>query len=90
MPEQVHPESDCSLWMTHISAAETSDKEQSGGSFYRCINQKRKIKESLTPLMNKNGDLVSIHEEKAEVLKNIFTSVFTSSLSPHSYPVDGL
>ncbi|KAK4826871.1 hypothetical protein QYF61_011990 [Mycteria americana] len=34
--------------------------------FYRYINQKRKVKESVPPLMNKNGDLISTDEEKAE------------------------
>jgi len=40
--------------------------------------------------MNNNGNLVSTDEEKAEVLNNIFASVFTGNLSPHSSPVDGL
>jgi len=39
-------------------------------------------KEILAPLMNKNGDLVSTEEEKAEVF-NIFASVFTGNLYPH-------
>jgi len=32
-------------------------------AFYTCIIQKRKIKESVHPLMNKNGNLVSSDEE---------------------------
>jgi len=40
--------------------------------------------------MNKNGNLVSADEEKAEVLNNIFASVFTGHLSPGPSPVDGL
>jgi len=40
--------------------------------------------------MNKNGDLVSTDEEKAEVLHNIFASVFADNLSHHSSQVDGL
>ena len=40
--------------------------------------------------MNKHDDLVSTAEEKAEVLSNIFASVFTGNLSPRPSPVDGL
>jgi len=39
--------------------------------------------------MSKNGDLVSIDEEKAEVLNNIFASVFTGNFSPHPSRVNG-
>ncbi|KAK4810861.1 hypothetical protein QYF61_008833 [Mycteria americana] len=38
---------------------------------YRYINQKRKVKDSIPPLMNKNGDLVSTDEEKAEIMEQI-------------------
>jgi len=40
--------------------------------------------------MNKNGNLVSTGEEKAEVLNNFFASVFTGNLSPCPSRVDGL
>jgi len=40
--------------------------------------------------MNKNGNLISRDEEKAEVLNNLFASVFTGNLFPCPYPVDGL
>ena len=33
--------------------------------FYRCVSQKRKVKESIPPMMGKNGNLVST-DEKAE------------------------
>jgi len=46
-------------------ARNTKNKEQ---SFYSYVNQKRKVKESIAPMMNKNGNLVSTHEKKAEVL----------------------
>jgi len=38
--------------------------------------------------MNKNGELVSTDGGKAEVLSNIFASVFTGKLSPHPSQVD--
>jgi len=40
--------------------------------------------------MNKNGDLASADEEKAEVLNNFFASDFTGNISPRPSPVDGL
>ncbi|KAK4824620.1 hypothetical protein QYF61_016926 [Mycteria americana] len=42
------------------------DAKNNKKGFYRYINYKRKVKESVPPLMNKNGDLVSTDEEKAE------------------------
>jgi len=40
--------------------------------------------------MNKNGNLISTDEEKAEVLNSCFVSVFTGNLSPRRSPADGL
>jgi len=40
--------------------------------------------------MNKNGNLVSRDEGKAEVLNNLFASVFTGNVSPCPSAVDGL
>jgi len=40
-------------------------------------------------MTNKNGDLVSTDEEKAEVLNNIFASVFTGNLTPQPSQVNG-
>ncbi|KAK4831885.1 hypothetical protein QYF61_020032 [Mycteria americana] len=47
-----------------LNLARDAKNNQKG--FYGYINQKRKVKESIPPLMNKNGDLVSTDEEKAE------------------------
>ena len=58
------------------------DAKNNKKGFYRYVNQKRKGKESIIPLMNKHGDLVSTEEEKAEVLTKIFASIFTGNLSP--------
>ena len=51
--------------------------------------RKGRLKQAYPP-MNKNGDLMSLGEEKAEVLNNIFASVFTGSLSACPSPADGL
>jgi len=58
--------------------------------FYRYVSQKWKVKESIPSVMNKYEKLVSIDEEKDEVLNNFFASVFTGKLSPQPSPVDGL
>ena len=52
--------------------------------FYRYVSQKKKVKESIGSLMNKNGNLVSTDQEKAEVLNNFLprSSLTTSLLAP--------
>jgi len=66
------------------------DANNNKKGFYRYVSQKRKVKESVTPLMSKTGELVTMDKEKAEVLNNIFASVFTGNLSPCPSPADGL
>ncbi|KAK4816578.1 hypothetical protein QYF61_017968 [Mycteria americana] len=65
------------------------DAKNNKKGFYRYINQKRKVKESIPPLMNKNGDLVSTDKEKAEALNNFFTSVCSGNCSSHPSRVNG-
>ncbi|PKU39791.1 rna-directed dna polymerase from mobile element jockey-like [Limosa lapponica baueri] len=65
------------------------DAKNNKKGFYRYVIQKRKVKESVYPLMNPTDKLVTTDEEKAEVSNNTFASVFTGNLSPHSPPVDG-
>lgn len=54
------------------------------------VSQKRRVKESIVPLMNITGKQVTTDEEKAGGFNNFFSSVFTSNLSSHTSPVDGL
>jgi len=46
--------------------------------FYKCINNKKRAKESLHPLLDARGNIASKAEEKAEVLNAFFASVFNS------------
>ena len=50
-------------------------------SFYRYIGDKRKTRENVGPLQKEKGDLVTQNMEKAEVLNDLFASVFTSKCS---------
>jgi len=65
------------------------DAKNNKKGFYRYVSQKRKVKESMFPLMSKTGKLVTTDEYKAEVLKNIFASVCTGNLSSHTSQVGG-
>jgi len=53
------------------------------------MSTRRAMLKKVYPPMNKNGDLVPIEEEKAEVLNKFFASVFTGNLSPCPSRVDG-
>ncbi|KAK4817866.1 hypothetical protein QYF61_001676 [Mycteria americana] len=56
-------------------------------SFYRYIGDKRKTRENVGPLWRETGELVTRDMEKAEVINNFFTSVFTSKCSSHTAQV---
>ncbi|KFQ67578.1 hypothetical protein N335_10393, partial [Phaethon lepturus] len=62
----------------------TRDAKNKKKGFCRYVSQKRKVKESVTPLMSKTGKLVTTNEEKAKVLNDFFASVFTGNLSSHT------
>ncbi|KFW06482.1 hypothetical protein N327_08664, partial [Fulmarus glacialis] len=65
------------------------DTKNNKKGFYRYVSQKRKVKERVLPLMCETGKLVTMYEEKAEVLNNFFASVFTGNLSSHTSRADG-
>jgi len=47
--------------------------------FYRYIWQKRQAKDGVPPLINEKGELAIAYMGKAEVLTELFASVFTGS-----------
>lgn len=64
------------------------DTKNNRKGFQRSMRQKRKVKEGILLLMNTTGKLVTTDKD-SEVLNNIFASVFTGNLSPHTSGVDG-
>jgi len=50
--------------------------------FYRYISRRRQAKKSVSPLINKNGELASSDMEKAEVLKKCFALVLVGGPAP--------
>ena len=56
-------------------------------SFYRYISDKRKASENMGPLWKETGDLLTQDMEKAEVLNDFLTSVFTGKCSSHTAQV---
>ncbi|CAM5102982.1 unnamed protein product [Eretmochelys imbricata] len=49
--------------------------------FFRYVSNKKKVKESVGPLLNEGGNLVTEDVEKANVLNAFFASVFTNKVS---------
>jgi len=56
-------------------------------NFYRYISDQRKARENVGSLWKETGDLFTWDMEKAEVLNDFFTSVFTSKYSSHTTQV---
>lgn len=59
------------------------DVKNNKKGFYRNIGQERQAKESVSPLVNEKGEMVATDMEKAEILNEFFTLVFTGSQASH-------
>ncbi|KAK4823788.1 hypothetical protein QYF61_006510 [Mycteria americana] len=66
---------------TQLELNLAKDVKDNKKSFYRYVDDKRKTRENVGPLLSKMWELVTRNMEKAEVLNAFFTSVFTSKTS---------
>ncbi|CAM5112066.1 unnamed protein product [Natator depressus] len=57
------------------------DVKSNKKGFFRYVGNKKKAKESVGPLLNEGGNLVTEDVEKANVLNAFFASVFTNKVS---------
>ncbi|CAM5102330.1 unnamed protein product [Eretmochelys imbricata] len=57
------------------------DVKSNKKGFFRYVSNKKKVKESVGPLLNEGGNLVTEDAEKANVLNAFFASVFTNKVS---------
>ncbi|CAM5148805.1 unnamed protein product [Eretmochelys imbricata] len=58
-----------------------TDVKSNKKGFFRYISNKKEVKESVRPLLNEGGNLVTEDVEKANVLNAFFASVFTNKVS---------
>ncbi|GAB0183728.1 mitochondrial enolase superfamily member 1 [Grus japonensis] len=63
------------------------DVKDNKKSLYRYVSDKRRTRENVGPLWNETGDLVTQDVEKAEVLNDLFASVFTGKSLSHTAQV---
>ncbi|XP_050792312.1 myoD family inhibitor domain-containing protein isoform X1 [Gopherus flavomarginatus] len=59
----------------------TRDVKSNKKGFFKYISNKKKVKESVGPLLNEGGNLVTEDVEKANLPNAFFASVFTSKVS---------
>ncbi|CAM4512741.1 unnamed protein product, partial [Caretta caretta] len=66
---------------SHLELQLARDVKSNKKGFYRCFSDKKVIRESVGPLLNGRGKLVTEDAEKANVLNAFFASVFTNKVS---------
>ncbi|CAM4534454.1 unnamed protein product [Lepidochelys kempii] len=66
---------------SHLELQLARDVKSNKKGFFRYIGNKKKAKESVGPLLNEGGNLVTEDVEKANVLNAFFASVFTNKVS---------
>ncbi|CAM5084405.1 unnamed protein product [Natator depressus] len=57
------------------------DVKSNKKGFFRYVGNKKKVKESVGPLLNEGGNLVTEDVERANVLNAFFASIFTNKVS---------
>ncbi|CAM4575936.1 unnamed protein product [Lepidochelys kempii] len=66
---------------SHLELQLARDVKSNKKGFFRYVSKKKKVKESMGPLLNEGGNLVTEDMEKANVLNAFFASVFTNKVS---------
>ncbi|CAM5119228.1 unnamed protein product [Eretmochelys imbricata] len=66
---------------SHLELQLARDVKSNKKGFFRYVSNKKKVKESVGPLLNEGGNLVTENVEKANVLNAFFASVFTNKVS---------
>ncbi|KAG6932917.1 hypothetical protein G0U57_020385, partial [Chelydra serpentina] len=66
---------------SHLELQLAGDVRSNKKGFFRYVSNKKKVKESVGPLLNEGGNLVTEDVEKASVLNAFFVSVFTDKVS---------
>ncbi|CAM5091720.1 unnamed protein product [Eretmochelys imbricata] len=66
---------------SHLELQLAKDVKSNKKGFFRYFSKKKKVKESVGPLLNEGGNLVTEDVEKANVLNAFFASVFTNKVS---------
>ncbi|CAM4690923.1 unnamed protein product [Lepidochelys kempii] len=66
---------------SHLELQLARDVKSNKKCFFRYVGNKKKAKESVGPLLNEGGNLVTEDVEKANVLNAFFASVFTNKVS---------
>ncbi|CAM4592414.1 unnamed protein product [Caretta caretta] len=66
---------------SHLELQLARDIKSKKKGFFRYVGNKKKAKESVGPLLNEGGNLVTEDVEKANVLNAFFASVFTNKVS---------
>ncbi|CAM4571676.1 unnamed protein product [Caretta caretta] len=69
---------------SHLELQLARDIKSNKKGFFRYVGNKKKVKESVGPLLNEGGNIVTEDVEKANVLNAFFASVFTNKVSSQS------
>ncbi|CAM4551145.1 unnamed protein product [Caretta caretta] len=73
---------------SHLELKPARDVKSNKKGFFRYVSNKKKVKESVGPLLNEGGNLVTEDVEKANVLNAFFASVFTNKVSSQTTALD--